>query len=567
MAEQKHTDFDFSTISQMLEKSCEINKSKTCFKFFGSDGKIQKISYGDFFKDVRALSFSLNNELNLKGKTIALCMNNSYFWCLSYFSICFCGAICVPLDKDLSQTEISNLLSFSNADAIITEEKIGHGLILENEANKEKIKIITSEISQNESFISLSSLLQDGKTLFENETQNEKDSQETAIILFTSGTTAVAKGVMLSNENICSDIKSVSNIISFAQEDSTLCVLPLHHAYQAIVMLIMISVGGCVCFSRGLRYILPDLKAFSPTVFVTVPVMLEKMHKKITNEISQKSLVTKTVLKTAAHSFLKKSPQDELKTKLFGSVHELFGGKMRYIITGAAALNSTIAKDFYSFGLPVIIGYGLTECSPIVICNSENDLSFDSIGKPVINAEARIENPNEDGIGEICVKGPMVMHGYYKNKEETDKVLKDGWLHTGDLGFKDKNGNYHITGRSKNVIVSKNGKNIYPEEIEYYLSRQPFISECLVFASGENEDVCATVRADAEEIKRKMKTDSLTDEQTQKAVLQAVKKTNAILQSYKRIRKVFLKDEEFEKTASSKIKRNCEENKNAKQIL
>lgn len=562
----KQNDYDYSSLSQMLEKSCEKHKSNTCFKFFDKCGKVQEISYADFLFDVKGLSFSLKKLLGSKKSKIAVCMRNCYSWCVSYFAICHFGAICVPLDKELSEIELLDIIAFADIDAIITEEKIAQKLVLKDKNVINKIKIITdSGVLQNNKFISFFCLLNSGKSLLKkhkNEKRCEKKSDETAVILFTSGTSAVAKGVMLSNENICSDIKSISNIISFDQRDSTLCVLPLHHAFQAIVMLIMISVGGCISFSRGLRYIISDMKVFSPSIFVTVPVMLEKMHKKIASEIFRKATVSKALSKTDKEAF-----NDKEKHELLSIVREFFGEKIRYIITGAAPLNSSVARDLYLLGIPVIIGYGLTECSPIVICNSENNLTFDSIGKPVTNVEARIENSNEDGIGEICVKGPMVMLGYYKNEKETNDVLKDGWLYTGDLGFIDENENFHITGRSKNVIVSKNGKNIYPEEIEYYLSRQEFISECFIFSKDENKEICATVKADISEIKNAIKEKQLSEKQIEKAVLQSIKKTNAFLQPYKRIRKVFLKNDEFIKTASSKIKRNCEENKNGKEIL
>ena len=224
------------------------------------------------------------------------------------------------------------------------------------------------------------------------------------------------------------------------------------------------------------------------------------------------------------------------------------------IICGAAALQKQTAKDFFSYGIPVIIGYGLTECSPIIICNNDISPTVDTVGKPLPGVQVKIVDPDENGIGEISVKGPMVMKGYYKNKAQTDRVMIEGWFYTGDLGFMDKNGNYHITGRCKNVIVTANGKNIYPEELEYYLSKENVIGECVVYSEGD-DIISVEILPCMEDVKKKLRKENPTDDEIHSAVKEAVRGVNKTLPGYKRIRKVTIRKEAFDKTSTHKIKR------------
>lgn len=343
---------------------------------------------------------------------------------------------------------------------------------------------------------------------------------------------------------------------------------PLHHAYQAIVTLLILCVGGCVSFCENLRRLTENLNEYRPTVFVTVPLLLEKIHAKIISALESQRGLKKAFAVGKARTVLSRLAGSETKRLLFSKVHAVFGGKLRLIIGGGAMFSPDIARDFEAFGLPVVIGYGLTECSPIAICNSPKDPRPDGIGKPIGGAEAKINNPASDGIGEILIKGPMVMLGYYEAPEETAKVIKDGWFYTGDLGYADSEGNYHITGRSKNVIVTKNGKNIYPEELEYYLNNDPLVLESLISGDSTGEDgeqVAAQVVPDEEAIKHHLQKEKLSKEDIQKAIIGVVRKINKKLPSYKSIKKVSVRDGEFDKTATHKVKRGSALNKRKKE--
>jgi long-chain acyl-CoA synthetase len=355
---------------------------------------------------------------------------------------------------------------------------------------------------------------------------------------------------MLSNRNLCSDLFLVSENINLTPCDRSLSLLPLHHTYETIAFLMMLYCGCCIAFCGGVRYLSKSFQLFSPTVFVTVPLILEKLYERLIGEIEKKGMRQKFRLA----SFVSTAMSEDKKKKLFHDIHVLFGKRLETIIVGAAALQPSVAEDFELFGFKIIIGYGLTECSPIVICNSVDDRTTDTVGRPHDETEVKIDSPDEKGIGELLVKGPMVMLGYYKNKEATEEVLRNGWFCTGDLGRCDKNGRYRITGRCKNVIVTKNGKNIYPEELEYKLQKNPFIGESLVYAE-KGDIVSCDVLPDLDAIKHKLKTDTPSDDDVKALINEAVRGINRHLPAYKRIKKVTVRKDGFPKTATHKIKR------------
>lgn len=391
------------------------------------------------------------------------------------------------------------------------------------------------------------------------------DPEALTSLIFTSGTTGNAKGVMLSARNICSDITAVSSVVKITPEDRILSVLPLHHTYECTLSFLMLMYsGGCLCFCEGLRYIQRDMQQFEPTVFVTVPLMLEKFHARILKKVSEKkmgrfALSLGKLAQSGGDGFVA-----GLTEKIFAEVKRQFGGKLRLIITGAAALNPEVARDFKTFGLPVYIGYGLTECSPLVIGNNDRLQLPDSVGVPLPGVEAKINAPDVNGVGEIFVKGPMVMMGYYNNEEATKEVFtEDGWFKTGDMGTVDSENRFKIVGRCKNVIVTKNGKNIYPEEVEYYLNKNPFISESLVFGTDcdeadEGTRVEAKIFPDISEIMAKFKNQTPpTKEQVLKTISEVVKEVNKKLPKYKHIRRFDIRENEFIKTTTNKIKRHA----------
>lgn len=506
-----------------------------------SEGKEERVTYRQLKNDAEALAKALVNR-GCKGKKIALCGKNSYEWCLCYLAVTSFVGVIVPLDKDLSSDELMNVLRFAECDAFVGDRSTVSKLT----AKEEELIALSMDTD-------FKLLISEGETLSDDLISDTVDNEKMSVLLFTSGTTGVMKGAMLSQKNICSDLMGVYPCIKADETDISLSVLPLHHTYECIAFLMMIYCGGTIAFSGGIRTLKDDFATFRPTVLVTVPLLLERFHKQILKKMTDEGKRKKAQFITGLSGII----SEENRRKIFADIHSFFGGRLQKIVVGAAAINEETAKDFSAFGFRLIIGYGLTECSPIVICNSVDDITLGSIGKPLINAEAKIENAKEDGVGEICVKGPMVMLGYYKNREETDAVMKDGWLHTGDLGYKDRYGNYHITGRSKNVIVTRNGKNIYPEELEHYLLRHSIIKEALV-TSGRGDIVTAHIFPDENEIARKLRKDTVTAAEIKKAVTQAIRDVNKRIPSYKNIRDTVIRKEEFTKTTTHKIKRNQE---------
>ena len=524
-----------------------------------SDGST--VSYKQLLRHVNYLGTALFKELSLSGKNIALCGKNSYEWCVSYLSVSCGNSAIVPLDRDMDAEGIWNAISFSSCKGAICDEHVCEKLLSSKKRLPRSFRLICFSETDFPGVISLPSLLKKGEVLLksgiQDYTNTELQKDKMRFLIFTSGTTGNAKAVMLSHENLVSDLQGVLSKIDLSCADSTLCVLPLHHTYQTIVMLAILYIGGSVAFCASLRRMSEELSLFKPTVFVTVPLMLEKMHSKILKKLSSQSGIKRVfTIGRVSQTLIKYAP--DLRKRMYHVIHEAFGGNVRMIICGAAALNVDVASDFFSFGLPVIIGYGLTECSPIVICNNAASPLADSVGTPLENCTVTIENADDNGIGEICVDGPMVMLGYYKNKKATALVKKGSVFHTGDLGYCDKNGNYHITGRSKNVIVTKGGKNIYPEEIEFYLNSDPVVLESLIFGEEKrgDETVVAQVVPDEDAIKEKLQKDELTHDDIEGAVSDVVKGINKRLPSYKSIHRFSIRRREFEKTSTQKIKRN-----------
>ncbi|MBR6567908.1 MAG: AMP-binding protein [Clostridia bacterium] len=547
-----------NNLRELLTESEKKFTDRPAFIIKNSEGREAEISYGRLKREAEALGTALIYELGLKGKKTGIIGENSYEWCLSYLAVTGGVGVAVPIDKELPVEEIGNIISFAGIEAVICDGKSAGKLLSARYTEERELKLIcTQSIKGTLSFYEL--LRKGEKHISEGKRDYfsaETDGDKMAVLLFTSGTTGMAKGVMLSHKNLISDLVSVSERIKITEADRTLSVLPLHHTYEAISFLMIIYSGGSIAFAESLRTLKEDFAFYRPTAFVTVPLLLEKLHRRIMLSIEEKGKRKKVQF----FSVVSSAVSEDKRKKIFSDVHAFFGGRLNKIVVGAAALQKEVAEDFIMFGIPVIIGYGLTECSPIVICNSSENLATDSIGRSLQGVEVRIENPDEKGIGEICVKGPMVMLGYYKNKVATDEVLKDGFLHTGDLGYRDKVGNYHITGRKKNVIVTKNGKNIYPEEIEYYLLRNPVIADVMVYAEDDSI-ISAQIIPDTAEIERKLKKTAPTEQEIHKAVIEAVRSTNRKLPSYKSIKKVTLRNKDFIRTSTKKIKRDEKENK------
>ena len=391
-----------------------------------------------------------------------------------------------------------------------------------------------------------------GNKDFENITINPNEMK---ILLFTSGTTGSSKAVMLSHKNICSNIISVASIVKVDNTTSVLSILPLHHTYECTLgFLLVLYGGGNISHCEGLRHITQNIQEYKPTFILCVPLLLENIYKKI--------------MKTLKTSLPKKYTEDEskiieklpfyLKGIVKRKVKKSLGGKIKTFIVGAAAIKPDIVEGFFSLGIKVLQGYGLTECSPLVAGNNDFYYKATSCGMPIPNVEYKIDKPNEEGIGEIIVKGPNVMLGYYKNEDETAKVLKDGWFHTGDLGYMDDEKFLYIAGRSKNMILTKNGENIYPEEIENILNDNDLIEESLVIGTSNGRDdvqVKAKIFPNIEAIKEYLGNKIPTKEDISKVLSDVVKKANEKLPNFKHIKSFKIMDKDFERTTTNKVKR------------
>lgn len=530
--------YEINNFRELLSESEERFSERIAFLQKNAQGEVETVTYKKFKSDAEALGKALLNR-GFGNKKIAVSGKNSYEWCLCYLAVtCFVGVI-VPLDRDLPSEEFCNILEFSEAEVFIGDTKA-----LSKVSDSDR-KLFLFDMAKD-----IKELIEEGENLSDDLLIGSVDNEKMSVLLFTSGTTGMTKGVMLSQKNICSDIMAVFPNVEATEKDRSLSVLPLHHTYECIAFLMIIYCGGSVAFSEGIRTLKEDFQLFRPTVLVCVPLLLERFHKLILKNMKDAGKRQKAKFITGISGII----PTENRKKIFSEIHSFFGGKLKKIIVGAAALNEETGRDFTAFGFTVIIGYGLTECSPIVICNSVHSALIDGIGKPLSSVKVKIRNEDEKGIGEICVKGPMVMLGYYKNPEATSLVMKDGWFYTGDLGYKDKDGNYHITGRKKNVIVTRNGKNVYPEELEFYLLRSGIIKEAVV-TSERGDIITAHVFPNEALIAEKFKKDNVSEAEIKKAVTQTVREVNRKVPSYKNIRDIVIRNTEFSKTTTHKIKR------------
>lgn len=557
-------------LKDMLAQSVSLFSSRPAFRFKAADGNIEHIRYSQFNSDIEAFGTALIN-LGLTNKPIAVIGENRYEWCVTYLSVVNGVGTIVPLDRELPKSDIQNLLNQSQAAAVVFSEKYLE-MMQDIRGNCPKVRhyICMDDVSA-PSILSFSSLLAEGSESIDRGMdvwqKAQIDPDKPLILLFTSGTTGFAKGVLLSHKNICSVITSVSETVKVLPEDTLLSILPLHHTYECTLgFLTIIYSGSSIAFSEGLKHIPKNIKEYSPTILVTVPLLLENVYNKIWAQAEkQKGLKRSLILGQMISGFLYNVLRVDIRKKLFAKIHDNLGGNLRLFITGAAAIDPKVSKGFRKWGFSVLQGYGLTECAPLVAGNRDILFRDRSAGVALPGVKLKINNPDQKGIGEILVQGSNVMLGYYNNTEETQKVLKDGWFHTGDLGRIDRKGFLYITGRCKNVIVTKNGKNIFPEELENYIKDSPLVGECIVYGeldetSGETH-VKAQIFPNFEVIGEMLKNINLninTDE-IKKMIQEVITNVNRKIPLYKHIRQVIIRDTEFEKTTSKKIKRHSQQ--------
>ena len=397
----------------------------------------------------------------------------------------------------------------------------------------------------------------------------EIDPEALGVLLFTSGTTGVSKGVMLSHRNICSEIMLAPLLIKYTQDDIFFSVLPLHHTYECTCgFLVSVYRGSSIGYCEGLKYIQKNLQELRPTIFCGVPLIFDNLQNAIMKNVRKqgKEALVQKVMKVGRFT---ERFGIGLPKMLLGKIRDVFGGRMRLLVSGGAAIRPEIMRFFNDLGFIMIQGYGLTECAPLAaaIPTEKKYYNFDSVGRLMDQLEVKIIDKDDEGVGEICIKGPNVMMGYYNNPEETAKSLIDGWFHTGDLGYVDKNKYIYITGRKKNVIITANGKNVYPEELENYLEESLFISESMVWSGddgkGNEKTIIATIKPDMDEVRNYLGDGADDPESIRELIQSEVDRINEPQPLFKKIGRVIIKMDDFEKTTTKKIKRFDESNKGA----
>jgi long-chain acyl-CoA synthetase len=549
-------------LRDMLQQSVKIFRDKPAFMIKKVRGEAYtNVSYKEYSEDVDAFGTALVN-LSGVGSRVAILAETRYEWYVSYLSTTNGTGIVVPLDKELPKQEIANLLNRSHADVLIYSSS-KQPIVSEIKELVPTVKhfICMDKIEEKGNDYYFQSLLEKGKALIEGGNRDFLDApinvEEMTVLLFTSGTTAKSKAVMLSQRNICINLEGMGSMTYIDPSDVFLSVLPIHHTYECTCgFLCPINRGATIAQCEGLRYITQNMKECKATVILAVPLMLEMFHRAIMKKAkADKKMERKFNFGIGLTRFLRKIGIDK-RRKIFKAVHDNFGGNLRLMISGGAGIDPKILQDMQDMGFLSIQGYGLTECAPILALNRDVDFNNKSAGLPLPGVDIKIVDKDENGIGEIIGKGANIMLGYFEDEAATKEAIDpEGYFHTGDLGYLDENGFIIITGRKKNVIISKNGKNIFPEEIESLLSRSPYIAESLVTGEDDNREdiiVTATIFPNMEEITKKFGENPDPDA-IQALFDEECDKVNELLVSYKHIRKVIIRDTEFEKTTSKKI--------------
>ena len=561
--ETKSRKMKFTDLKDMLKQSGEVYADRPAYMFkTEKEGEFDTISHGEFRNRINALGTELIN-MGLKDKRIAVISENRYEWQLAYLAIVTGTGIVVPLDKALPDNEIESLILRSQVEAIFYSSKYDNIMNELKEKKNTNLKyFISMDLEKStDGIYSQKELLEKGKKLLEEGNREfidaKIDAEKMGIMLFTSGTTAMSKAVMLSHKNICANLMDITKVIKLYETDRFLSFLPLHHTFECTVgFLYPISCGGSIAFCEGIKHIADNIKEYKITAMISVPILFEAMYKRVMKGIEKKGKLEAVKKGIKISQFLLKFGID-IRKKVFKEIHDNLGGKVRLFVAGGAALDPEAEKGFNQLGFTMYQGYGLTETSPVVAAEDDKYRRLGSIGKAFPSLEVKIDEPNEEGIGELLVKGPTVMLGYYNNEEATKEAIdEEGWFHTGDLAKIDKDEYIFISGRKKFVIVLKNGKNIYPEELETLVNKIEGIKETFVYGKPEDDGdykICAKIVYDKEQMKELYNLED--EEQIKDFVWQEVKKVNKTMPAYKYIREISITQKELIKTTTQKIKR------------
>lgn len=549
-------------LKDMIDTSAVRYADKNAFLIKNAPGGTYiPIKFSQLKKDIDELGTALM-DLGLTGKKIAVIGENRYEWVVTYFAVVNGVGVIVPLDRELPAQEVHNLLERSEVSAVIYSSKVG-SVVEEAIQGVESIEFVINmdALDHMENKLSLKKLQRAGKRLLLEEQRcfidAEVDREAMCSLLFTSGTTGLAKGVMLSHKNITANVYNMSKYVDVSKNFIGLSVLPMHHTYELTCHVFTCMYQGCcVAICEGLKYIVKNMAESQATIMLGVPLIFESMHKKVWKKAEDSGKADKM---RAAVQLSKKLGKFNIKStkKLFKAVHQAMGGHMQMFISGAAAIDPVVIEDFNAMGITMFQGYGMTENSPIIAVNKDRYFKPASVGLPIPGTEIQIIDQDENGVGEIICKGDSVMLGYYNDPEETAKVLIDGWLQTGDYGYFDKDGFLYISGRKKNVIVTKNGKNIFPEEVEFYLNKSEYISEVVVWGVDDEKTGDTVVQAeifpDYPTLEEKF--GKVSEEELKRILKKEVDEINEHMPPYKRVKRFEIREEEFEKTTTKKIKR------------
>ena len=555
---------EITDLRDMIRSSAELFSEEPAFLVKEVPaGEYVPITYRTLRSDIDCLG-TYFAKAGLKGKKIAIIGENSYQWVVAYLAAVNGMSIAVPLDKELPSHEIHNLMVRAEVDAILFSAKAEDKTLDALEGiDGVDLRIRMNGVSIDPDVKNWETVMEEGRNALLDGCRQyldvEIDPDAMCALLFTSGTTGNSKGVMLSHRNISANVYNMSKYVKIRRPGVGLSVLPMHHTYELTCHVFTgLYQGMAIAICQGLRYVQQNLKESKATVMVGVPAVFEMMHKIVwkqaesTGSAGKMTFMMNLARKTRMFNNIKRM------RKVFEPIHSAIGNHMELFIAGGAAINPQVIRDYEALGIPMIQGYGMTENAPIIAVNRDYYSKAESVGPPMPGTEVRIFQPDEEGVGEIICKGPSVMLGYYKDPEATAEVLKDGWLYTGDFGRFDEEGFLYICGRKKNVIVTKNGKNIFPEEIEYLLLEQPYIEEVIVYGVLEKKSgdtvVTAEVYPNFDAIHEKFGKE-LSQEKIHDIIKENVEAVNDKMTNYKRVKRIKLREIEFEKTTTRKIKR------------
>lgn len=557
-----------TNLKDMMNKSAKKFGDKPLFKYKTEiPGEFNSITYNQFLSDINALGTKLL-DMGLKGKRVAIIGENRYEWCLAYMATACGTGVVVPLDKLLPANELETLIVRSGVEAIFYSSKYDE--IMQDIKRRQTTDVryyISMDLDKRENGVySQKELVQKGTELIKH--GNKKfieariDNEKMGFMLFTSGTTAMSKAVMLSHKNIVSNLMDIAAVLKIDEKDTLLSFLPLHHTFECTVgFLYVLYKGASIAYCEGIRHIANNIKEYQVTAMISVPALYENMYKRLMKNIEKKGKLQEVEKLMKLTGALSKVGID-FRKKIFKEIHDGLGGHLRLLVNGAAALSPEVEKGFNDLGIKTVQGYGLTETSPVISAGTDFEQQTGSVGKVFSSVKLKIVDKDENGIGEIHVKGPTVMLGYYQNEEATKEVIDNkGWFNTGDLGYVDKKGFLFLCGRKKSVIVLKNGKNVFPEEIETVINKIDGVKESFVYGKPDGNDeidlkICTKIVYDKEIMKEVYGVDNEKD--VLDIMWAKIKEINKTMPAYKYIKEIVVTEQELIKTTTQKIKRHEE---------